>query len=241
MEGRGAREQGWTRPVVVVLVAVGLGLLAREAFGVEPPPGKMEKQIEVMERIMDQVLIDSPNFLVSGRGNARGLWVPEFGIIMTFDASLLEKDKDWNFDFDFSKGFKVETDSKGRKVIILDEDGNVLKGDELGSATKEVVRKALERDKKKERLAADGSVQDRLYKRGKAEIVDALLDYGDTISALPAGKWLAIVAFLKDARYFDERGLSRLVLKAKIDDLRAYGAEKLTEQEMVKRIVEEEY
>ena len=238
MEGRGAREQGWARPVIVVLVAVGLGLLAREAFGVEPPPGKMEKQIEVMERILDQVLIDSPNFLVSGRGNARGLWVPEFGVIMTFDASLVDKDKDWKFDF--GKGFKIETDSKGRKVIILDEDGKVLTEDEKGDATKEEVRKALQAQKSM-KTAQEGSPQDRLYKRGKAEIVDALLDYGDTLSTIPAGKWLAIVAFLKDARYFDERGLSRLVLKAKIDDLRAYASDKLTEQEMVKRIVEEEY
>lgn len=228
MQGRGTRETGWMRQTFIVVLAVAIGLLARQAFGVEPPPGKMERQIEVMERILDQVLIDSPNFLVSGRGNARGLWVPEFGIIMTFDASLLEKDKDWNFDF--GKGFKIQTDDKGRKVIILDEDSE---------ATPEDVREAIE--KKKQEKQPDDSPQDRLYKRGKAEIVDALLDYGDTMSALPAGKWLAIVAFLKDTRYFDERGLSRLVLKAKIDDLRAYTANRINEQEMVKRIVEEEY
>lgn len=230
MEGRGIREAGRVRPWVVVAGAVALGLLAQTAFGVEPPPGKMERQIEVMEKILDQVLIDSPNFLVSGRGNARGLWVPEFGIIMTFDAALLEKDKDWHFDF--GKGFRIEKDEKGRQVIILDEDGEVLTED---------IRGALEEKEKESRRSQPDSPQDRLYKRGKAEIVDTLLDYGDTISALPAGKWLAIVAFLKDTRYFDERGLSRLVLKAKIDDLRAYTGGKLNEQEMVKRIVEEEY
>lgn len=229
MKGRGARSAGSAGPWVAVAAAVALGLLAQKAFGVEPPPGKMERQIEVMEKILDQVLIDSPNFLVSGRGNARGLWVPEFGVIMTFDAALLEKDKDWRFDF--GKGFRIETDDKGRKVIILDEDGKVLTED---------VRGALEQEEK-ERQSRQDSPQDRLYKRGKAEIVDTLLDYGDTMSSLPAGKWLAIVAFLKDTRYFDERGLSRLVLKAKIDDLRAYTANKLSEQEMVKRIVEEEY
>ncbi len=230
MQGRGARGAGSTGPWVAIVAAVALGLLAQKAFGVEPPPGKMERQIEVMEKILDQVLIDSPNFLVSGRGNARGLWVPEFGIIMTFDAALLEKDKDWHFDF--GEGFRIETDDKGRKVIILDKDGEVL--------TEEIEGPEAEKKRESRRPGPD-SPQDRLYKRGKAEIVDTLLDYGDTMSALPAGKWLAIVAFLKDTRYFDERGLSRLVLKAKIDDLRAYTANKLNEQEMVKRIVEEEY
>jgi hypothetical protein len=215
---------------MVIVVAVLLGLLAGKAFGVEPPPGKMDRQIEVMEKILDQVLIDSPNFLVQGRGNARGLYVKEFGVIVTFGASLVDKDRDWSFDF--SEGFKVVEDEKGRKVIILED------------TDEETAREAeaeLKRREAEEKSSRGESVQARLYKRGKAELVDTLLDYGDTVTTLGKGQWVALVAFLQDARYFDERGMSKLVLKARIDDLRLYATDKLSEEDMVKRIVEMEY
>ena len=230
MEGRRRRESGWVQPAVVVAVAVLLGLVAGRAFGVEPPPGKMDRQIQVMEKILDQVLIDSPNFLVSGRGNARGLYVRDFGVILTFSASLVDKDRGWKFDF--GEGFKIQTDKDGRKIIILDEE----------KIAKEKQKAAEEAEKHEDREDTERmSRQEGLYKRGKAELVDALLDYGDTLSTLDKGKWVAIVAYLQDARYFDERGMSKLLLKAKIDDLRLYAADKLSEENMVKRIVEQEY
>lgn len=220
-----ARSMGhWTRVGAVALL---LGLPSGRAFAVDPPPGKMARQIDVMERILDQVLIDSPNFLVSGRGNARGLYVKEFGVILSCDASLLEKDnKKWDWG---SEDFKIHKDEKGNTVIVLpDEEAEDEKDEESAEEPKRSRR-------------GQGSPQERLYKRGKAELVDALLDYGDTMDALERGKWVAIVAFLHDARYFDERGMSRLILQAKIDDLRLYATDKLSEEDMVKRIVEQEY
>jgi len=228
MEGRGVRGAEWARPAIVVVAAMLVGLIAGRAFGVEPPPGKMNRQIEVMEKILDQVLIDSPNFLVSGRGNSRGLYVPQFGVILTFTASLVEKDGDKDWKFDFGEGFRIIEDEKGRKVIVIEDPDEKGAGDDKDAA-------------KDERRSRTESVQERLYKRGKAELVDTLLDYGDTLTTLGKGQWIAIVAFLQDARYFDARGMSRLVLKAKIDDLNLYSADKISEEEMVKRIVEQEY
>ncbi len=226
MFGNRTFEGTWVRDVLIVAAAIGIGLFSGKAFGVEPPPGKMDKQIDVLEKIVDQVLIDSPNFFVSGRGNTRGIYVKEFGVILTFDASLVEKDKDWNFDFD--GGFEVK-EIDGKKVIVIEDD-------EDEEEAKEAAREAA-----RERKSSKGSAQERLYKRGKAELVDTLLDYGDTLASLEKGKWVAVVAFLHDARYFDERDMSKLMLKARIDDLRLYAAEKLSEEEMVKRIVEMEY
>ncbi|MFN8180070.1 MAG: hypothetical protein U0167_19210 [bacterium] len=205
------------------------GLPLGSAWAVDPPPGKMARQIDVMERILDQVLLDSPNFLVHGRPDARGLYVKEFGVIVSFDASLVEKDNDKNWNFDLGKGFKI-VEENGKKVIIFDSDSTAADED-----------KDAKRAKKAAKPSGKESTQERLYKRGKAEIVDTLLDYGDTMTTLESGKWVAIVAFLHDSRYFDERGMSRLILQAKIDDLRLYSADKLSEEEMVKRIVEQEY
>jgi hypothetical protein len=68
-----------------------------------------------------------------------------------------------------------------------------------------------------------------------------ILDYGDTLTSLESGKYLTIVGYLRDSDYFDEEGFSRLILKAKIDDIRAYGTGKISEDEMIKRITQAKF
>ncbi len=230
MFGKSRTGLGWARELAIAVGALLAGLLVSEAFAVEPPANrKMERQIDVMERIIDQVLIDSPNFLVSGRGTTRGLYVGSYGAVFTFSASLVERGEH-RWDFNFKDGFHIE-DKDGRRVIVLDpddlEDLEDLDEEELDDL---------------DRTGRRGDrVQERLYKRGKAEMVDVLLDYGDSISTLQDGQWVAIVAYLRDSSYFVDQKISRLVLKAKIDDLRSYAGGRISEEELVKRIVEEEY
>ena len=76
---------------------------------------------------------------------------------------------------------------------------------------------------------------------GDSVIVDVFLDYGDTLTSLEDDQWVAVVAFLRDSSYFSEARISHLALKAKASDLRAYASEKISEKEMVKRIVKDEY
>ncbi|MBZ0267804.1 hypothetical protein K8I85_06580 [bacterium] len=224
MEGR--RRQWPVRELWIAIIALVAGFLVTEAFAVEAPSSrKMSRQIDVMERIIDQVLIDSPNFLVSGRGNTRGLYIGDYGTVFTFSASLVNKGKNWSFDF--GEGFKVLKEGD-RNIIVLPDD--------------DVDPDDIDLDEDEDRgLSRTDRQQERLYRRGKAELVDLFLDYGDTMTTLENGEWVAIVAFLRDSSYFADQRISRLLLKAKIDDLRAYAAEKISEEELVKRIVEEEY
>jgi len=227
MIGKHTRKGRVRGEVVLAIAALLAGLIVSRAFAVEPPPSrKMERQIEVMEKIVDQVLIDSPNFLVSGRGTTRGLYVQGYGAIFTFAASLVNKGSDWSFDF--KDGFKILEDD-GRRVIVLDPDE--WEDDDRDA----------DEDEDDPRLSRGDRVQERLYGRGKAEIVDVFLDYGDTITTLDDGEWVAVVAFLRDSSYFTEARISRLALRAKAADLRAYASEKISEEEMVKRIREDEY
>lgn len=230
MEGEPRRRQWPVREMWIAILALAAGFLVSEAFAVEPPASrKMTRQIDVMERIIDQVLIDSPNFLVSGRGNTRGLYIEDYGVVFTFSASLVHKGKSWNFDF--SNGFKV-MDDDGRKIIVVDPDEDIDPDD---------IDAALDDDEDDGSLSRSDRRQERLYRRGKAELVDLFLDYGDTMTTLENGQWVAVVAFLRDSSYFTDQRISRLVLKAKIDDLRGFASEKISEKELVKRIVEEEY
>lgn len=230
MDGQRRGRQWPVRELWIALAALAVGFLVTEAFAVEPPVSrKMSRQIDVMEKIIDQVLIDSPNFLVSGRGNTRGLYIEGHGVVFTFSASLVHKgNKNWNFDF--GDGFKVLTEG-GKSVIVIPDE-------EEADEAEEAEEDADEGDRVSSRVDRQ---QERLYRRGKAEIIDLFLDYGDTMTTLEKGQWVAVVAFLKDSSYFTDQRISRLVLKAKIDDLRLYASEKITDEELVKRIVEEEY
>ncbi|MEZ4650325.1 MAG: hypothetical protein R3E97_16375 [Candidatus Eisenbacteria bacterium] len=177
---------------------------------------KMERQVGVLEKILDQVLIDSPNFLVPGRNNTRGIFLDEFGVLLTYEASLVDKDKfDWNFDFDRKP--QITKDEDGNQVIVIPK-----------------------RDDSEERTPIRRG-EARLYERGKVEIREMLLDYGDTMTGLSDNHWLAVAAYLKDSDYFIDERISRLVMKVKMKDLRAYTAGKIDEETVLSRFVEDEY
>ncbi len=233
------RNLWWLRDTAIVLAALLLGLLwITQANAADSPVSrKTARQIGVMERIIDEVLVDSPNFLVHGRENARGLYIEELGVLVTFDASLVRGGKS-----DYSRilgkwgeGFRIETESDGSRVLIIqdpeDGDEDIEELEDQDDAAEEV-RSWRDRERSRE---------ERLYKRGKAEIVDVLLDYGDTLTTLSDDQWVAIVAFLRDNALFEEKKISKLVLKAKLADLRAYASEEISEEEMIKRIVEQAY
>jgi hypothetical protein len=215
------------------VVALLCAFAGNEAAAVAPPPSKkMARQIEVMEKILDQVLLDSPNFLIRGTPVARGVFIPTFGVLFSFDASLTGEDwehlKNWSL-----PGFKIE-EQDGKRVIIIDEEGEEVEERIEGLEDPESDEDGDPRDHRLRR-------QERTYGRGKTEIVDVLLDYGETLSTLEPNQWVAVMAHLTDEEFIDRARMSHLILKAKMSDLRAYTAGSLSEEEMVKRIVTEEY
>jgi len=215
---------------VIVVAALLVALTAVRAFAVDPPESrKMSRQLAVMEEIIDQVLLDSPNFLVFGRENTSGLYVKDVGMIFTFRASLVGKDMEeirkWSWPFE------VKTEDGKTVIVIPDEES------ESDTVDEEAGEEESGRSWKERRL----SRHDRLYRRGKTELVDVLLDYGDTLTTLKDGQWVVIVARLVESDYFKENKMSHLILKAKIGDLRSFTGEKISEKQMVERIVEEEY
>lgn len=216
-----ARLAGLIAGLAVLLIPCGP---ARAQDDDEGPVGRrMKRQIGVLESIVDQVLLDSPNFLVSSSRNAHGLYLDGFGVLVTFEASLVDTEG-WG---DWGNKFRMETDKDGRTIVIIpdpDEDDDERDDDE-GSSW-------IERHRRREA---------RLYSNGKQEMVETILDYGDTVTSLADEEWLAIAAFLKDSDYFMESRISRLIMKARMKDLRSYAEGKISEEEMVARFVEEEY
>ena len=73
--------------------------------------------------------------------------------------------------------------------------------------------------------------------------MDLLMDYGDTLTRLADEEWVVIAAFFPGELSVgdDEGGVTRLVLRARMGDLRAFGQERIPRDAMPARIIEERY
>ena len=204
-----------------------LGSLITPAWGAGSK--KVTRQIGVMESILDEVLIDSPYFLVSGRENARGLYLEGFGAVFTFDASLVTSPF-------FGGGFdiKILEDWAGKVEVDEDEDGNkiitIQKGD------KKAEKKAKEELKKEKK---DPKV---VYEEGKEEMKQTLLDYGETLTFLGDNEHVVIAAFMGKMDFWKDKDRpSRMILKARMKDLRDFTNGSLSENAAKGKILFEEY
>src|SRR5262245_35614981 len=79
-----------TRIAVMFLAALAIPVLfaAGPAGAQAGTDHRMQREIRRMERDLDDMLVDSSNFLVPGMHNARGIYVPGTGMIFTFSSSL---------------------------------------------------------------------------------------------------------------------------------------------------------
>jgi hypothetical protein len=201
---------------------------------------KLTRELSIMEKVIDQMLLDSGNFLVYSQPETRGLYLEEFGVLFSFQASLVNKNSnDGDFNFNFND-YEVEDDGDKITIRKKDKDKDRNKDDEEAEADEED-EDATESRLKRTWEKSQKNREARLYTQGKAEILDILLDYGDTIESLRDNQWLAIAAYLKGSNYFLDNRISRLVMKARVGDIRAFSAGKLSRESMLSKVVEEEY
>jgi hypothetical protein len=82
--------------------------------------------------------------------------------------------------------------------------------------------------------------QERLYERGKEELLLTLLDFGEILTTVADDEWVEISVKLRDAYYFRENDLRRLEMRAKASDLRSYYDGRMGEKEAMEKIQIEE-
>jgi hypothetical protein len=226
MTGRREFARRWAAAAVLAgAMAAGAAAESGAQTQTEPPGSKrLQRQIEVMERITSQMLVDSPNFLVSGSHAARGLYIDGFGVLISFNASLVEKNRDWDWLWD---KFNIRRDG-GR--IIIDPDDVEDEED-----ARDMIRNY--REWKEKSVGRQGE----LYSRGKQEIMDLVYDYGESLTRVPDDEWLTFAVFLRDDEFFDSEEISRLVIKAKMRDIRAVAGGDLTQEQLEARMEVQEY
>ena len=223
--------------MLALIILSGFAFMAAPAFATDgATPQRMLRQIGVMEKIIDKVLIDSQNVLVSGMGNTRGLYVDPFGVVFTFTASILRGDSplarlsDWSF-----------STKEDQYEITIDRDGNQVITIKKGKNKAEKAKKDEKPEEERNPETAWETERQQKYANAKGELIQALLDYGETMTSLKPGQSVLIAGFMKDDDFFKEEKISRFVLKAKVDDLRAFSSGELTESAMRSKISIEEY
>ena len=197
---------------------------------------RLLREVEIMERTLDEVLVDSPYILVSSsNGVTKGVYVPEYGVIFTFDMNLVASRYDW-YGHSWNGAEIIDVDEDGEKIVIHrrhrwddDDDDDKDKKDEKNSSS----------DKKSwwEKRDADAK---KCYERGKTEIVETLVDYGDMLTSLGDDQWILIAADLTGSEYFDDEDLSQYIVKAQMRDIRAYSQGTITRDALLAKVVKEE-
>jgi hypothetical protein len=209
--------------VLLTILCGGIALASGPAS-----PEKLGRQIGMMERTIDRFLVDSPNFLVTSGKNACGFYFADYGVVFTFNAQINDN-WNWGGDWFFGPGSHITvTTEDGERQIIIKKNGGKHWD----------IKRLVGDDEDEDEDVTIDTV--KLYERGKEELVEMLLDEGENLGAIPGGQYVMIAARMNDDDLKHEKKITRLTLKAKIDDLKAYGDDKLSETEMKSRIVIEE-
>ena len=216
--GAGLARSGVAGWLMAPLLVALLGIAPLGVAQADSPNKKLQREVRIFERAVDEMLIDSPNWLVPGRKNTRGYYVPGHGIIFTFQTSLV--DRDWGRKFSINWGWWDDDSDRHRRDRDREDDDKDMD------------------EKKRDRA---GSREERLYERGKQEIIDVLQDFGDVFESVNANELVTVVAYLDGADLFWDEGIRQLEMSAKVSDLRAAAAGSLSEEELQKRIQVQQY
>lgn len=92
-------RRAWTAALWLVAGAVlstGLSAHADSRSG-RSAGDRLDRQIGIFEKVLDDMLVESPNFLVQSRENTQGTYIDGLGALFTFRTSLNSRHWDGNF------------------------------------------------------------------------------------------------------------------------------------------------
>jgi hypothetical protein len=196
---------GWT---AVRRLAAAAAIIGVAGIGVAAD-GRLDRKVQVMERVIDEVLVQSGHVTVSSRQPTRGLVLDDYGVVFSFEGRL-------GSDGWFGPG-----------VGLVFGDGDARPGVWTVPENMEDLQKDL---KEKQQEAEQRRAEDR--RALQDELVDALLDYGATLSELAPDDRVVIAAYLESSFPLGrEEEREQIVLTARYGDLQRALVGDLSRQE----------
>ncbi len=231
--------------MLAAVVAIGIGADVQAASGSGPPdplPGaspskKINRQVDLFARMIDNTLVESEHALVSRGRNATGAYVPNQGALFAFEFSLVGG---WTMAGPQLSYLHVLGDLDDSLIELEDlkelKDLKDLDLDELKKQGKDE-----EIEKKLRAAKAEASVrQTEQYQNVKAELVDMLAQYGDLLDEIPGDEWVTLIARPSRGDW-GEKDVTKLVMRVRRRDVTDRVDEKIDDAAFRKRFVVEEY
>ncbi|MFH1277534.1 MAG: hypothetical protein ABIK65_04035 [Candidatus Eisenbacteria bacterium] len=188
-------------------IALGAALVIAGILALPARAGENpEKKLAVLEKIIDTSLIESKSALVYAGGVVEGFYLPGLGALFKFEFAFVEK-----------SGMKIldnldNMDSLKiywREMIGLDEEGS------------------------------PGNVRRREHlNKIEDELIDTMMNYGATLgSAVADDEQLVLMAFPWQEEWdVTPEPVRSLTIRARYGDLKEHAADRLSEEQMRRRI-----
>jgi len=183
---------------------------------------KLRKQISIMEKILDEALVDSENALVKSTHPTRGVYLDGFGFLFTMELGIVDDQFRWQSLsklLDIGEGYAItreEKEKEGETVITIKKKKEEEQGEKPAGEKKTV----------------DEAARWELVKK---ELVEVVRDYGDTIARAKPDEWFAIFATPLLGSWGSEKA-ERLVIRVQMREITDYNEGRLSAQDFEKRV-----
>jgi hypothetical protein len=211
----------WKVTLMTAILTALVGLLFVAMARGEEGPARLDRKVRVMERVLQEVLVQSTH-VRTGMGDTTGIVLDDYGAVFFFHGEL---------------GGEIEHAPDMALLLRTIEETEENDRPEHGEAVPETAGKrgkSLAELKKEVEAKRAGELAAL-----RGELVDTLIDYGPTLGELGDDRWVVVAGVLDGGFFSDFEGGRevRLVLKARIRDLRQVAAGALTRQAMAAKVV----
>jgi hypothetical protein len=222
-------NSAWRTVLTAALIVAVLGLTAAVAGAADTARSRLDRKVRVMERVLDEVLIQSPNVVVGLGGVTRGLVLEGYGALFTMDVSVGAEEL-----------LRVPERVRSRvRISGVPEPPPPPKPEPKPEPRPEHEESELVESWDEWQKQAAKRRQEQ-YDAFKVELIDALIDYGATLGELKDDRWIAVAAFLDGRQLLGGGDGGRLVVRAKMRDLRQHNAGSLSRDAVIQRVEIEE-
>ena len=222
-------------PAIGLMISSGLLLAQTKSSTSVPDPlkggtpnQKVVRQLNLLERAIDDVFIDSRAALVDRGRNTSAIYLPGQGAVIAVEFSVLEWDPDFVHVRHQGKNWDDDIVYYGYDWRDLDDIDDDDDDDDVPKMTR---KEARERMKK---LRAER------YVKIKQELMSALAENADLISDIPGQEWITIMARPREESWGEEK-ITSLVLRVRRQDLTDRNQGKLSADDLFKKVSVEEY
>ncbi len=186
------------------------GLLATLAAAAEPDSARLDRQVRVMKLVIDELLGPRSHGVRRPGAETRGLALEEFGALFIVEASPETE--------------LLQYESTTIKTMSSD-DAKVMSKAKLAELGQKLEQMRQENEQLHQKCLADI----------RTKLIDVLLDYGPTLTALRDDHWVAVAAYPQCVVSF-RRSDSFLFLQLRMSDLRQFDDGKLSREATIAKI-----